>query len=655
LRLTSPPRSFTLLNLRQAGRFWYIRGSLGSPVAVASSDPVAFAHPNEPTGVHTALTGAPGGVVVSWVSASAAGATVLWGAGGAALEHSTPATSLTYAPADLCGVGGGIGDRSVASVAAGWGYFSPGYLHSATLDAGALPRGSTLDYRVGSTVSNDWSATFQFSLPPARGAPVRVLAVADLGVAEADGSSLVAGNPAGSAYQPDSYFNMLPSLNNTRRMSADVDGGRTLVLHNGDLSYAMGYVAMWDTFGAMLQPAASRVPWMVAVGNHEHNFPGNPYARGSRYSAAGDAGVADSGGECGLPTALRFPMPPPMGRGAGSPWYSFDYGVVHFTTVSTEHPLGPGSAQYAWLEADLAAAAAARDAAELRDGGRSATAPRWLVMNGHRPFYIHSPYNTGKQPDTPIALEMAAALEPLWQRYGVDLTLTGHHHSYQRSLPIAYGAAQGECVAGQPRGTVHVVIGHGGAGFSGISADDPQAALFVLAQNSVHGYARLDADGETLRLQSVDGASGAEQDAFTLAKPAGPRNCFAAAPAPPAPAPAKQADRIGDDLLLAVIISGIVVVAVAAAAYWYKRRAARRAQREHDLLDTYAELGDDEEAAEGKAVEAAPAEPASPAAAAAAPAAAAEAGLLGEQTGESATPPLPQSRHAEGRAAKGRR
>jgi len=97
------------------------------------------------------------------------------------------------------------------------------------------------------------------------------------------------------------------------------------------------------------------------------------------------------------------------------------------------------------------------------------------------------------------------------------------------------------------------------------------------------------------------------------------------------------------------------VVAVAAAAYWYKRRAARRAQREHDLLDTYAELGDDEEAAEGKAVEAAPAEPASPAAAAAAPAAAAEAGLLGEQTGESATPPLPQSRHAEGRAAKGRR
>lgn len=31
-------------------------------------------------------------------------------------------------------------------------------------------------------------------------------------------------------------------------------------------------------------------------------------------------------------------------------WYSFDYGIVHFTMVSTEHDLSPGSLQYEWLQ-----------------------------------------------------------------------------------------------------------------------------------------------------------------------------------------------------------------------------------------------------------------------------------------------------------------
>lgn len=36
-------------------------------------------------------------------------------------------------------------------------------------------------------------------------------------------------------------------------------------------------------------------------------------------------------------------------------WYSFDYGSVHFTVISTENDLSPSSSQYAWLEKDLAA------------------------------------------------------------------------------------------------------------------------------------------------------------------------------------------------------------------------------------------------------------------------------------------------------------
>lgn len=45
-----------------------------------------------------------------------------------------------------------------------------------------------------------------------------------------------------------------------------------------------------------------------------------------------DAVVA--GGECGVPTERRFKMPGPA---EDKPWYSFDYGPVHFTIYSTEH------------------------------------------------------------------------------------------------------------------------------------------------------------------------------------------------------------------------------------------------------------------------------------------------------------------------------
>ncbi|CAN0575670.1 unnamed protein product, partial [Ectocarpus sp. 12 AP-2014] len=42
-----------------------------------------------------------------------------------------------------------------------------------------------------------------------------------------------------------------------------------LVLHAGDLSYADCDQPRWDSFMRMLDPVASRLPWMVAAGNHE--------------------------------------------------------------------------------------------------------------------------------------------------------------------------------------------------------------------------------------------------------------------------------------------------------------------------------------------------------------------------------------------------
>jgi hypothetical protein len=44
------------------------------------------------------------------------------------------------------------------------------------------------------------------------------------------------------------------------------DGGIDLIYHGGDISYARGYMAVWDFFLNMIAPMASRVPYLTIVG-----------------------------------------------------------------------------------------------------------------------------------------------------------------------------------------------------------------------------------------------------------------------------------------------------------------------------------------------------------------------------------------------------
>merc|ERR1712232_228809 len=100
---------------------------------------------------------------------------------------------------------------------------------------------------------------------------------------------------------------------------------------------------MGDHFLHQVEGIASRVPYMVTVGNHERDWTGT----------GSDVGCEDSWGECGVPTMAKFRMPWSAARWPNDqPWYSFDFGPVHFVMLSTEHTLaGP---QRDFLESDLA-------------------------------------------------------------------------------------------------------------------------------------------------------------------------------------------------------------------------------------------------------------------------------------------------------------
>ena len=181
----------------------------------------------------------------------------------------------------------------------------------------------------------------------------------------------------------------------------------------------------------------------------------------------------------------------PLWNRSHSLWSSFDVGPAHVLLLDSEAILWCNSQQnesamLAFAEADLSAAAAPA-ARALRP---------WIVVVVHRPLY--SSFNsTGEQ------AAMRAPLAPLLERHAVDLVLSGHVHSYERTWPVTgdYSETSNATVARSfvPPDTilnapfpVHVVSGAAGNGesvdpFTG----EGYAWTFSAARSLDHGYSRL--------------------------------------------------------------------------------------------------------------------------------------------------------------------
>ncbi|MCP5040545.1 MAG: metallophosphoesterase family protein [bacterium] len=105
-------------------------------------------------------------------------------------------------------------------------------------------------------------------------------------------------------------------------------------------------------------------------------------------------------------------------------YYSFDYANIHFVSVNIYWiPFTPGSAVNNWLAADLAS-----------------TDQEWVIV------YLHFPSYTRGERDSDTDYWMKGVREwinPILEQGGTDLVLTGHSHSYERSMMIDghYGVA----------------------------------------------------------------------------------------------------------------------------------------------------------------------------------------------------------------------
>ena len=349
-------------------------------------------------------------------------------------------------------------------------------------------------YSVGTTATPlaGGDATHFFVTAPAPGAskPTRIWILGDSGTADANAAAVR------NAY-----------LNFTGSRATDV----WLML--GDNAYNDGTDAEYQNAVFNMYPTVLRqtVLWPT-LGNHDGHTADSATQTGPYYSIftlprGGEAGGLASGTEA---------------------YYSFDYGNIHFICLeSYETDRSTNGAMMTWLANDLAAN----------------TQP-WIIAYWH-----HPPYSKGLH-DSDFEIELIEMREnalPILESFGVDLVLSGHSHTYERSYQIDghYGTS-GTFAAGMKKdggsgraddtgaytkrstgpahheGAVYAVAGSSGK-VNGGPLNHP--AMFISLTSL--GSMVLDVNGDRLDATFLD-SSGARRDYFTIVKgeapPTTPRN-----------------------------------------------------------------------------------------------------------------------------------
>ncbi len=255
--------------------------------------------------------------------------------------------------------------------------------------------------------------------------------------------------------------------------------GGDLVLHMGDIVYPQFIRELTDTrFLSVYRKQMATTPFAFVWGNHDLYAGTGPFLAAIR-SPTNDTPATNHVAEGTLPQS----------------YYSFDAGDVHFTmgfqTYLSQYVLTTNSAQYRWLDADLAA-----------------TTKPWKIMAFHHPratsgSHRYTDINFNGIPDWQ---EVGPVMMDLARRHGVQLLLAGHDHTFERFLPQA--------------GVHSLITGGGGTVLYSLNGYVADSVQFYTG----HHDTRLFFEGDTLKVRAV-GRNGQNFDGFNIQR----------APPPPGP------------------------------------------------------------------------------------------------------------------------
>ncbi|MCP3980554.1 MAG: PKD domain-containing protein, partial [bacterium] len=272
----------------------------------------------------------------------------------------------------------------------------------------------------------------------------------------------------------------------------------------GDNAYTTGLdeefqIKLFDVFPEMLRRS---VLWPT-IGNHD--------------------GIAANSGQQTGPYFDIFNLPDNAQAGGmvsgTESYYSFDYANIHFVVLDSHgSDRLIGGPMMDWLESDLAV-----------------TAQQWIIAYWHHPPYSKGGHDSDDVPLEQQLVDMRDNAVRVLEDHGVDLVMTGHSHSYERSIMIDghYGfsddfgpqhvvdpgdgrevgdGAYVKPAAGPHQGAVYQVAGSSSQ-LSGGLLNHP--VMYV--SHNVLGSVVLDVEGYRLDAVFLDSV-GAELDSFTILK-----------------------------------------------------------------------------------------------------------------------------------------
>jgi hypothetical protein len=336
-------------------------------------------------------------------------------------------------------------------------------------------------YNVGSSSAvQAGDATYYFKTSPTTGTalPTRIWVIGDAGT--------------GSAGQAAVY-------NAYRNYTGNTYTDFWLML--GDNAYNSGTDAEYQTTMFNVYPEMMRQsPLWATIGNHDGVSADSATQTGPYYDIHTFPKNAEAGGVASGTEA----------------YYSFNYGNIHVIVLdSNETSRSTTGAMMNWMKADLANVTAT-----------------WLVAVWHHPPYTKGSHNSDTETNL---IEMRQNFLPVLENYGVDLVLSGHSHSYERSkfLDGHYGLSSTYSTSFEVNGgsgrvdgtgayTKTASLPHSGAVYSVVGASGQVSggtlnhpAMF-LSLNEM-GSMVIDVSGQTLDIKYLNN-NGTMRDYFTISK-----------------------------------------------------------------------------------------------------------------------------------------
>ena len=246
----------------------------------------------------------------------------------------------------------------------------------------------------------------------------------------------------------------------------------------------------------LIEPIASKVPYMTCPGNHEKHDNFSHYD--SRFSMIGDRSQPIHSD--------------PIHKRLNNHYHSMTIGPATIIMFSTEYYYYTKYGwqqiehQYRWLEQ------------ELKRANENRQKHPWIIVMGHRSFYCVKVVDRSCDNQTMERKEIRQGirmydkgerqygLEDLFFKYGVDIQFYGHEHLYARFFPIykrkMYNGTKSNNPYDHPGAPIHITTGSAGSVKS--HPVSHQSDDWVTKYLEDYGYTRLMFEDKfRIRLQQI--------------------------------------------------------------------------------------------------------------------------------------------------------